>query len=221
VTFRTTDALVSVTFPIADLRSFIDGADRRLRIPEWPAPLPGREFVRSFGPIERRRGGGVAAWNGESIICNAKSAIRFSSNVTCSLNHPNRSHYSALSEERPHGVRKIEVAFRRFNFDGLVSAKFESGFLAALKGTERLNANHLLTEILRAKIRRHDELKQQFSSLMSAGKGLAIAYCRSSTSHPSKLSHTPLVEAVEPVIIIEWSRHRIEIPKRATRVGVA
>lgn len=103
--------LLTIQFPIADARKFLDQAER-LGSPGWPIPDPNSEFVRYFGAIRDRHLGGLAGWLGEDRICKADRALIFSTQ-------------NRLFKKGPTNTR---VVFRRFYFDGWAVGKFEVGF---------------------------------------------------------------------------------------------
>src|SRR5262245_9945923 len=71
--------LLTIQFPIADSRKFIDRTGVLL-VPKWPSPDPDREFVRYFGKIKSRKQGGIPTF-GENAICEARQAVRFPQHI--------------------------------------------------------------------------------------------------------------------------------------------
>ena len=102
--------LLSIQFPIADARRFLDKPER-LGTPIWPHPSPDSEFIRFFGAIRNRPLGGLAGWIGEDPICKANRALLLSKNPSLIEGH-----------------KPAHVAFRRFYFDGWAVGKYEIGF---------------------------------------------------------------------------------------------
>ncbi|WP_250000872.1 hypothetical protein [Actinoplanes sp. M2I2] len=65
---------VTVQFPMADLRPFLEETGR-LSSPPWPLAEPARHFVRSLGGVRKRRRGGLIEWIGEDVYCDVRSGI--------------------------------------------------------------------------------------------------------------------------------------------------
>jgi len=73
--------LLSIQFPLADSRAFLPQKVKLLERPTWPSPSidpPIIDFVRSFGIIRKRKLGGLRGWVGESALCEADRALKFS-----------------------------------------------------------------------------------------------------------------------------------------------
>lgn len=68
--------LVILQFPFADVRAFVPGETHRLALPDWTAPLPDADFLRSFGAIRRRRSEWLTGWAAEDYVCIAERALR-------------------------------------------------------------------------------------------------------------------------------------------------
>ncbi len=95
-------------FPFADLREFLGKETGRIIKPM------ARAFIRSSGPIMRRRKGCTEKWGGEDSYCRSKLALRFP-------NHLSERLFS------PDSVKATVVdTFRRFYSIGSVS-RFEVG----------------------------------------------------------------------------------------------
>src|SRR5215469_2630372 len=109
--------LLSIQFPLADVRRFLQTTTGRIERPEWPSPLIRPEFpenapfVRGFGEIQQRVLGGLTFW-GEDLICNAANVIKWLK--------PNSYPLSSNGFVLP-----LEIAFRRFFFDGTAVGKYE------------------------------------------------------------------------------------------------
>src|SRR5262249_20494940 len=104
--------LVTIQFPLADLRPFVADPTHRLPTPDWPTPRVGTDFIRLLGQVRDRLFGGVKEWPGEHVFCNASRALRFE---------------PAFSTERGTGTRRRYCAFRRFFSDGEGLARIEVG----------------------------------------------------------------------------------------------
>ena len=105
--------LLSIQFPLADIRRFLQTRTGCIDQPEWPLPAVRPEFpqnapfVRSFGQIKPRMLGGLAFW-GEDLICEATRLVRWQK--------PNA--YAFRSNKM---VLPMELAFRRFFLTGAQS----------------------------------------------------------------------------------------------------
>lgn len=156
--------LLSIQFPLADLRHFMSGTGR-LQYPSWPLPVPDKEFVRLFGNVKLRKRGGLTGWIGESEICEAKRAFRFS------------RRFSSIS--RVHGTNvRLMCAFRRLYVDGWVVGKFEVGVgikLSHPNDWSNKQTKELLTQILGMPIYIRNPLASH-RELIHAGKDIAQLY---------------------------------------------
>jgi hypothetical protein len=128
--------LLSIQFPLADIRRFLQTRTGCIDQPEWPLPAVRPEFpqnapfVRSFGQIKPRMLGGLAFW-GEDLICEATRLVRWQK--------PNA--YAFRSNKM---VLPMELAFRRFFFDGSAVAKYELGIATTGRIPFRLSAEETL-----------------------------------------------------------------------------
>jgi hypothetical protein len=108
--------LLSIQFPLVDSRAFLPQKVELVDRPSWPSPsfqYP-IDFVRSFGTIKKRPLRGIGGWVGEGALCEADRALRFQ-----------KIKYFKDAEA---GIRvPLELAFRRFYFDGRAVGKFEVG----------------------------------------------------------------------------------------------
>jgi len=68
---------ITLQFPLADSRRFVCEYTGRLVTPPWPLADPTRHFIRSVGPVRRRRPGFVGDWFGEDLLCDAKGAFKY------------------------------------------------------------------------------------------------------------------------------------------------
>jgi hypothetical protein len=151
--------LISIQYPFADARPFIDADGGRLPLPRWTAPDTETDFVRAFGGVTVRSRSG-ASLAGEQHHCDARWAVRF-----------------GLPGLGPHR----RCAFRRFYSDGNVLAKFEIGIArdvasGPLPVTEQIDAIHEQLACVPAV----DALARPLGEL---GPALARAYLRTSTAH--------------------------------------
>jgi TIR domain len=104
--------LFQLQFPICDGRAFQPGATR-LSDPSWPLPIPGTQFVRYFGPVQRRRRGGQEGYPDEVFYCAAARALRF-----------DRLECRSFNRTR---TLKPSAAFRRLMCDGGAVCRLEVG----------------------------------------------------------------------------------------------
>lgn len=108
--------LISVIFPIADLRRLIPNDTKPLIKPTWPKPSLG-QFTRNFGSIKTRRG--FKEWIPEEYSCDANKAIRF----------PNNFELKVRCKKINSNVKVcFDVMSRRLYFDGTAMAKLELCF---------------------------------------------------------------------------------------------
>lgn len=206
--------LLSIQFPFADSRAFLDGKVTLLGRPTWPSVSPDADFVRSFGSIRRRRLGGLPGWVGESAICEANRALRFSkfprfTDSTSGLNVP------------------LSLAFRRFYFDGVAVGKFEVGLTTDNKDTQtftRKQTSEFIKHCLNLPVivpaisgkAVSSETTEQITStvLGQAGKPLARFYAASSISHPPpiKLENWWVLPGTPLLFLVHKASERIHIP---------
>src|SRR5882672_4260545 len=111
------DMFAAIQFPFTDARQFIASETNRLAVPSWPLAKAEKDFIRSFGPVKRRRKGGLDDWPGEEIFCRAIRAVRFPSSPVRFADFPS----AGLSLRQ-------SCAFRRFLVDGAAVARMEMGF---------------------------------------------------------------------------------------------
>src|SRR4051794_39128088 len=97
--------LVTVQYPIVDMRAFLRGEPTCVPKPSWPTPAHS-EFIRSLGPIRSRIKGGGDEYLAENSLCDCGRAIRF---------HPSDF---ARQWNKPKSFVK---SFSRFYFDGYAS----------------------------------------------------------------------------------------------------
>lgn len=155
--------LLSIQFPIADARRFLNQA-ARLGSPGWPSPSPDYEFVRFFGAIRNRPRGGLAGWIGEDPICSANRALLLSKNPSVF-----------------EGYKPTYVVFRRFYFDGWAVGKYEIGFHKRLRASPA-QFKDLENQFLRLPVRIRNRTGTPINSeLAQAGKHLARLYLMAST----------------------------------------
>jgi hypothetical protein len=174
--------LISIHFPCADARGFVDGAGGRLSMPRWINPDPETEFVRNFGAIRVRARGG-AAMGGEDRTCAAFWALRF-------RNWPTRKHYGA---------------FRGFYADGEAIAKFDVGVAIEPSGTS-LDAIHTI-ERIHAQLAVVPTVRSEPTALAALGPYLAKAYLLASTStQRSNDVQAWWIRSGAPVTIVQYNR---------------
>ncbi len=122
--------LVSLVYPVADLRSFVADTGRLIR-PVWPNPAGEHDFVHSIGMRQERMHEGVKDWVGEGLHINAGRGIRFGES-------PDPAGPNAIPSP-------FYSAYRRLFFDSTAVAKFEIGLsddqdTRAVDHTDELNA---------------------------------------------------------------------------------
>lgn len=204
--------LFCIQFPFSDLRAFLDRQPKVLGRPTWPAAAPDQDFVRSFGPIRRRKLRGLDGWVGEGVICDAGGAIKFAQLPTF------------VSENLRVPLR---IAYRRFYFDGLALGKLEIGIANARPVSDNLTRTQsasLIEHILSTPVTvggisskaviREGSYQPVRTVLGKAGKHIARLYAASTISHPPR---TELVDwwvlPATPMLFLVQSRwERFLIP---------
>ena len=188
--------LFCVQFPFADMRKFIQGTGQ-LGVPGWPFPTPDTEFVRGFGSIRNRRGGGVSGWVGENEICSARRVMTFCQNLR--LTFPGENGPSL----------PLRCAFRHLYFDGWAVGMYEVGFAPVGELDVELSRDdfkYLVEYFLNLPVLIHQQRKQMVrqAPLYQAGKYIAQAYLSATTRHGAQ-SQTQdwWVAAGKPVLLLE------------------
>jgi len=161
--------LLSLLFPFADSRRFLTDA-AVLASPNWPLPQVDTEFVRCFGPIRRRQGGGLDTWVGENEVCRADRALQF---VTS----------PSYQDSQNAGLRlTLRCAYRRLFFEGDALGKFEIGLATKSRAVFQLEAapfERFLQHMLNAPVRVRDTPRDTPSptcKLREAGKHITQLY---------------------------------------------
>lgn len=208
--------LISIQFPIADSRIFLNEPTGVLGRPTWPSPDPYSEFVRSFGGIKVRGRGGVQGWVGENEICEAKHAIRFLSFPS----HMRRCAFRRLYSDGA-ALRKYEIGITNKRYYGSEFHEYyESEFCPR---PEEADSRFLATPI---------EIRQPTGPAIScelgeAGSYLAKLYKFSSTSHKTVIKAQDWwVTAGCPILFVELGEieslsyslsslkvHKVQIPE--------
>lgn len=188
--------LISIEFPIADSRGFIENAGR-LPTPGWPLVTPDKEFVRGHGVVRIRPKGGLVGWVGENEICEAAQSIRFCGCPTAT--HPDTGEKI-----------RLRVAYRRFFFDGLGAAKIEVG-LATRSRAKVVLPKRIVRELVEKSLRRKVRIRQPGGgtidvALANAGKHLAswYSYATTKVGHSAKPEEW-WVRAGQPLVFAECS----------------
>ena len=157
--------LLSLLFPFADSRRFLADA-AVLASPNWPLPQVDTEFVRFFGPIRRREGGGLDTWVGENEVCRADRALQF-------ITSP------SYQDSQNAGLRlTLRCAYRRLFFEGDALGKFEVGLATKSRAVFQLDAapfERFLQHTLNAPVRVRDTPSPTYK-LREAGKPIAQLY---------------------------------------------
>jgi hypothetical protein len=199
--------LLTIQFPIADSRQFLEERTGFLNFPAWAHSVdPTRDFVRSFGKIEKRRLGGLQNWIGESSICFARRALRFPDNALFNFA------YAADQIPIPLGV-----VFRRFFSDGIATGKFEVGI-----GTRSKTPINFTSTQTKEFINYFLKLKVQIPycsesvPLADAGKCISNLYLKASTKRKELKIIEPQswwVEPGKPILFLVYSEaENIKLP---------
>lgn len=194
--------LVTVQFPLADLRPFVADPTHRLLTPDWPTPRAGIDFIRLLGQVRDRTLGGVQEWPGEHIFCNATRAIRFD---------------KAFSTDKVSDLRRRYGAYRRFFSDGEGLARIEIG--VGFRGRQPWTLPGLLAAL-------HDAATLQVSigrgktaapiQLFKAAPALARLMLNSTTSRKAGDGFKPSswwLMACEPTVLVEYNVELEAMPK--------
>lgn len=191
---------VGIGFPFVDVRDFVHLPTHQLSVPRFPLASPEREFIRSFGPLEPRVGGGLDEWAGEEVYGRAATALRF----------PNRLEKKNLGTEAlPYNA---PFTFRRFYSNGRI-ARLEVGIRlnagAALKPLEPNDCLEIVQNCLNLGVKVLSSQRRTFTScaLIDAGELLAEHYLRATTARSD--GQLPPVEkwwftAGDPVVLFHY-----------------
>ncbi|HSB11058.1 MAG TPA: hypothetical protein VLM38_16335 [Blastocatellia bacterium] len=206
--------LLSIQFPIGDSRAFLGQKVKLLGRPTWPSASPDNDFVRSFGSIRKRKLGGLSGWIGESALCEASRALRFSKIKNF--------------RESEKGLNiPMRLVFRRFYFDGLAVGKFEVGLTTKVGDTKELTnkqtyelINYYLTlpVVVPGLSDKADSDKTAGvgvkTVLAQAGKPLARFYRSCSMSHPlpAELEDWWVLHGAPLLFLVHAYSERIHIP---------
>jgi hypothetical protein len=213
--------LATVQFPLADMRQFVTGSDRRLPKPSWPDAHPGGEFVRGIGGVDFRHLGGLSGWIGEGTYCEASRLILLDKLPKLSL--VDNDDFSI-----PGNPVSTRLKFRRLFADGRALAKFEIGFAGSLNifRSRRVpkcdfgmpfDFPKIISEILMLPCRVPGAAG---SPLLFLGKSLAARYSdcttkRSTNGTEPQLTGSAaegLVATGDPLVFIDSSGNRVSLP---------
>jgi hypothetical protein len=198
--------LITVQFPLADLRPFVATETRRLVTPDWPTPRPNLDFIRSFGRVKDRPGGGLTEFAGEHIFCDAARAIRFDTTFSIA---------GAL------GVAERYCAFRRYFSDGEGVSRIEVG--VGLRGNTKPDKFLSILEstvALPVKIGRGE--KAETTALLRADRPLARMILRASTRNLADFKvQSWWITPCAPAILVEYNldRETVEIPAHFRKIA--
>lgn len=187
--------LLHLQFPICDLRGIVN-SEERLPSPSWPSAIANEEFVRSFGAVRRRRGGGLWGWVSENVFCDARRAVGA---ITS----------QSLPEFHAHGAM-LRTAFRRLYSDGLALVKTEVGFSCALLPECDLRSGvwgfaELIDGIVNSTLRVKTPNGVKTVRVLALGKPISNLYERSTTRCASKhlFDSSGLVTPESPMLFVE------------------
>jgi hypothetical protein len=217
--------LLAYQVPVCDARLFSAGAaSSRLRRPDWPTPTPGDDFVRSFGPVARRRRGGHEEFHDEAAYADARGAVRFDRLEQRPLGHPPRSLRPAVAYRRLLcSGRETGAAVIRFEL-GLANRLPPHGAAAAepLEGQDAVAVALDLLE-LPLTVRQTGAVRVR-SSPWTLGKPLAELYQRATSPSGQAVSDADrrLVAPGQPLLLLEYDAHEIAtLPTGAKAVDPA
>lgn len=193
---------VGIVIPVVDVRPFLQGDTGRLDRPSWPTPQLGGfggglpEFVRGFGPVNKRAGGSFGDWPGEDTYVRADQFLRFPQGV---------------EGTGPERLTSCRCLYRRFYTDGVVG-RLEIGLkTASWRDTSSLvptpNAVSVAQTVLGLPVSVQPRTTDPGGKpLSSSGRDIAQAILRSTTSTTSAAPPAPWWLTVQqPLIYIESS----------------
>jgi len=207
-----------IQFPLTDVRSLVDDETGWVGAPLWPiVNIPDdpykAPFVRGFGRVRRRSGGGVDEWSAEDSYCDISHAIRFAQSFR------NASTSATMPFDRRY------CAFRRLFWDGQFKqfgsfvGRVEIGFgLRGADGTaslDGLGVGDLLDTLLRQPVYVARPRKSPGSAkpgpLSNAGSSLAKA-CLLASSRANQVAllkdHQWWLQSGSPYVVVEYVRDR-------------
>jgi hypothetical protein len=206
---------VTVQFPIADARRFLDGPHTYLRRPNWKAPLAGvvSEYVWGFGRVAYRELEVDPAWSDEAYFALAAGSIR--------LPELKRRQVQLVPGAIP---AIVACRFRRLFHDGTCVARVEVGFSIrpGIAAMESLDAEAAVSYLLAlpsivpeaAGAARPRQLAFQGSRL--AGRYRDASMPRSMRGVPS------LVAAGNPIVLVDSTGSKsATLPKRLEDASAA
>jgi hypothetical protein len=206
--------LIVVQFPFADVRGFVPAPTHRLSAPAWPLAVPGKDFVRSFGGIEKRRRGGVEDWTAEDVYCRAAYPLRFYP--------PLRT----IPFETASAAIELRSAFRRLLSDGEVTVRLEFGFRVAELNQNLVldgqSALALVSYCLSRQVRvaaRGSQPTARSCNFIDSPKQIATRYLNGTTGRTKESPVVPAswwVTPAPPLVLVEYSSDEIaSLPRYA------
>lgn len=187
---------IGILIPVCDVRRFIPHSTGRLTVPVWPNADPTRDFIRGFGPVERRLRGGVESWPGEHLFANANRAVRF-------IDEPQNSR---LLRCMPHPVAYL---FRRFICGGDCVSRLELGFkqVGHWRKFRQQDWIKLIQRVLELRVR----ISNTETKLGLCGSVIAGHLIRSTSQHDPPIDTEPWwVAAGHPLPVIVHKKFLIE-----------
>ncbi len=179
---------VLVQFPLVDLRLLAKDQRGRLPIPDWAADDPGRVFIRGFGAVAARNTPAKGLL-GERYFADFDQAMRFREPIM-------------YSEDGWRSPLEIHPWFRRFYFDGMISGRFEVGFIvkdsdeqAAIGDDAPFDARLVASAIGATRVTViASEFLEQDTTLARIPESMALAYLANTTKKSALVAY-PLAES--------------------------
>lgn len=179
---------VLVQFPLADLRSLAKEKRGRLPKPDWTADDPGPVFIRGFGAIAARNTSAKGLL-GERYFADFDQAMRFREPIM----HRAEGWSSPLV---------IHPWFRRFYFDGVISGRFELGFIvkdvderAAIGSDAPIDARLVASAIAATRVTViGSDVLEQNTTLGQIPEPMTLAYLADTTRKAALIDY-PLTES--------------------------
>lgn len=200
----TLSMLVTVQFPLFDVRLFDLQQLHRLRKPDWSRLAADKDYVKGFGGVRRREIEGFVGHFAEDTYCSAHNAIRFPKTTIPS--QPSPIAHANLSSERP---IPVSIDYRGYFSDGGPMSRVEIGLKVDdkhLRHIGQVDLNSLLSRLLSIEviINGHQEAP---ISLALAGELISLATQKATTHRKDQALNPPrYLFPLQPFVIVAVDR---------------
>jgi hypothetical protein len=199
-------------FPIVDFRLLLPGEKARLVQPSWPSPdMQRKPFIRHFGRVKQRLGGGSEDWSAEEFYCDSHLAIKY--------DDLHKSGYDIGAGRKT----IISNCYRRLYSDGKFMNKIELGFVDDFETLLYYRQKQEPIGLIPV-IKHYADLNVTVRGtpvrLFKAGSLLAANFCDSSTVRgmvDDKL-HRYVVNGEICILVIVSPNESIELPREAVKI---